>query len=873
VLTQLRTGQLSSHGVLLILGEPGSGKSTLLKEWHARWVDGLVVPRLGLRVPVLVRVREVQPEHLAGTPDTMADRLWEHHGHTAAKAVSKNSLAAAVFDLPLRLFTPVWLLDGLDEAQSPGAFRERELWERLAALPGDVAATCRTAMFQSARPEAAGLIAREHHILGLEPLVEQPSFLAKALETERKDAAGAPELVRRLNASPALRPLAAIPLLLRLVAQMGDPLALPNNRAGFYDQVTNELWNRRVRTQKNFDDVADARDTALATLAGAMGLSTLEADRDQLKLAGITGDMKDKLRQSELLHFDDRRRSAVFPHLTFQEFHLARSWLGRDFAGVLNMHWDDPQYEEALALLVALHWNIGQASADEVERKLRAFVDDWRARHARDRTELWRIRRSPHVVAISLVRRAGVNPRDPLLGAADAPSAVRRNLARRSSIPVAALSLLAKDADAGVRSAVAENAKNAATPSDLLALLAKDPFMHNTVANNPATPPGALAFLAKHSWSVVERQVARHAATPPDVLAFFAKDITSGIRGDVAGNAATPPNVLALLAKDANAGVRGHVARNHATPLDLLTLLFKDADAGVRSNVARNHATPLDLLTLLSKDADAGVRGHVARNPAALLDSLALLSTDADAGVRGHVARNPATPPDVRMLLAKDADAGVRGEIARDAATPPDTLSFLAKDTHKFVRSMVAGNAVTLPDTLSLLAKDADEYVRRYVAGNAATPPDVLALLAKDDKPGVRQEIAGNAATPPDALALLTRDFHDYVRNVVARNTATPPDVLTRLAKSCLLFGDDPTIAGEVAGNPATPPDALALLAKHRNVAVRYPIARNAATPPDALILLAGTDTNAEVRKLAAGNAATLPEDLWLLTRSSDDLR
>jgi predicted NACHT family NTPase len=44
----------------VILGEPGAGKSTLLQRWFDTWAAELLEPRLGLAVPVLVRLRECQ---------------------------------------------------------------------------------------------------------------------------------------------------------------------------------------------------------------------------------------------------------------------------------------------------------------------------------------------------------------------------------------------------------------------------------------------------------------------------------------------------------------------------------------------------------------------------------------------------------------------------------------------------------------------------------------------------------------------------------------------------------------------------------------------------------------------------------------------
>jgi hypothetical protein len=212
VLDSIRHSTLSGHGVQVIFGEPGAGMTTLLEQWHVRWIAGLKTPRLLERVPVMIRMKDVTAGELCTTPAAMAERLWER-GLAAAKQVAKDTLAAKIFDLPGYLFAPTWFLDGLDEAQVP--INDRSFWERLAALPGNVVATCRTAVYQIARQEAARSVMREFCILGVRR-DEQLPFLTKALAAQGQAPVRAPELVRWLNANPALRSLASVPLLLHL---------------------------------------------------------------------------------------------------------------------------------------------------------------------------------------------------------------------------------------------------------------------------------------------------------------------------------------------------------------------------------------------------------------------------------------------------------------------------------------------------------------------------------------------------------------------------------------------------------------------------------------------------------------------------------
>jgi hypothetical protein len=235
---------------------------------------------LGVQIPVLVRLRDVPREALAGDPAAVADTLWAK-GVAAGQDTAKGTAAAGVFNLPARVFTPVWLLDGLDELAAP-PIADRGLWDLLRALPGDVVLTCRTAVFQPARAEIAGRIGREWRLLGLKPEEEQAQFLARAYAARGWDPSRALEAVRELNVNPALRPLAAMPLLLELVAEAGLRLTFPATRAKFYEEATNALWARRLDDRPELFDLAPERDAALAALAAAMDLVTLEAGPEEM---------------------------------------------------------------------------------------------------------------------------------------------------------------------------------------------------------------------------------------------------------------------------------------------------------------------------------------------------------------------------------------------------------------------------------------------------------------------------------------------------------------------------------------------------------------------------------------------------------------
>ncbi len=808
----------------VILGEPGAGKSWLLEHWHASWLRGLGATRLGMAVPVLVRLRELAPETMRGKPEAVADRLWDH-ALAAGQAVAKGCASASVLDRPGRLVTPVWLLDGLDEVSGhPG---DAALWDTIGALPGAVALTCRTAVFQQVQREVAGRHTPPWRILDLKPGDEQTAYLRLALDADGKDPARAPALIRALDANAALRPLAASPLLLSLVAEVCDTLTLPANRAAFYTEATRTLWQRKLAGRAERALTAE-RDAALAALAETTGVARIEADETALVQAAITGPLREALRVSGLLTFDERRERVAFPHLTFQEFHLARAWLGRPLRDVLDAHWADLRAEEALGLLLALHDAASRRA--EVEAVLQAFVSDWRARHRADPSVLWRIGRSPMRVALRLLARAGIVLTDPLLGASGAPAMVRIAIARMAGIAPAALTSLALDANSDVR---------------------------QSVAWNTATSLQTLAILVNDTDAEVRWRATHKMARMPDTVAAFAEDEDAEVRRGVAGNTAAPAETLAALATDADAEVRRRVAGNPATPPETLAALAKDANADVRSSAGENTGTPPETLATLTKDNQAHVRGAIAQNAATTLEALAALAEDNEVYVRWRVAQNTATPPKTLATLAKDASADVRRGVAENATMSPDTLAVLAKDAVADVRQSVARNGATTPGTLAALANDAHPDVRWRVALNPATPSGTLSALAKDADAYVRECVAWNRATPPETLAALAEDADADVRKCVAWNRATPPETLAALAEDA-----DAEVRRCVASNPATPPDALGDLALDAHGDVRRCVAENPATPPDALGALA-KDADAFVRRRFAANQSTLLEDLY----------
>ncbi len=837
----------------LILGEPGAGKTRLMEHWHATWLRQLPQPVLGMRVPVLVRFKDIPRSVLAGDPAAVADALWSSGLAVGKSQVKGTASAAAIFGVSPRVFTPIWLLDALDELSGPIA--DRGLWDLLRALPGEVALTCRTAVFQAARAEIADLIGNEWRILGLEPQ-EQEEFLRLAYVEEGTDPGRAPEMVRDLNANASLSPLAASPLMLNLVAEAGPNLKLPATRAGFYEAATNALWERRLRNRPDQLDLTPERDAALAALAARLGLNALETRQEALRETAVGRELREALRLSGLLRFDDRHGRIGFPHLTFQEFHLARALVPRPFADVLDDHWSDARYEETLALLIALHAEEGRGRL--IEAGLRDFVAKARAAHAANPQPFWSLGRSPLRTALHLLARAAVPTLALPLELKDEPALLRFAIVRDPATPGAALAALVRDPDTHVRRWAA---RNVATPGAALAALVRDPDtgVRRGAAGNPATPGAALAEFARDPDTEVREAAAWNAATPGAALAALVRDPDTGVRRWAAGNATTQAAALAEFARDpdkSDTSMRRWAAGNAATPAAALAELARDPEKDIREAAAGNAATPGAALVELARDPDTDVRRWAAGNVATPGAALAEFARDLATDVRRWAARNVATPGATLAELARDPDMGVRRKAAENAATPGAALAELARDPDTGVRRGAARNAATPAAVLAELARNPNTGVRRGAAENAATPGAALAELARDPEKNVRWLVVRNAATPGTALAELARDPEKKVREAAAWNAATPGAALAELARD-----PDTGVRRKAAENAATPGAALAELARDPDAEVREAAAENAATPGAALAELAW-DPDEDVHKEAAGNARTLLEDL-----------
>lgn len=168
----------------------------------------------------------------------------------------------------------------------------------------------------------------------------------------------------------------------------------------------------------------------------------------------------------------------------------------------------------------------------------------------------------------------------------------------------------------------------------LLRKLAKDDdkYMRELAAGacGPGTPKELVQALARDADLGVRMALAQNYSIPQELLAELANDKDRFVRYAIARNRMTTPKTLWKLARDKDSMVRSHVARHPATPSKTLAELVQDKDSTVRYNLARRRNLPVAMLSILAADEGPYVRLGVAENPSTPHDVLQALARDKD---------------------------------------------------------------------------------------------------------------------------------------------------------------------------------------------------------------------------------------------------
>ncbi|MEO3821067.1 hypothetical protein [Plantactinospora sp. B24E8] len=349
---------------------------------------------------------------------------------------------------------------------------------------------------------------------------------------------------------------------------------------------------------------------------------------------------------------------------------------------------------------------------------------------------------------------------------------VRRKVARRVFVPVDDLAEaygrspeeLARDADPGIRAAVAEAWWAAPAPVRIALLTDPDPTVRAAASRRAQPPVPAELHPACLADPATRAHVAGYAELT-DVVAFaLATAPDHGTRQAVARNPRLSAEVVAVLVADPHPFVRGvmiqHPGVDERTRDRLHAELVAERAAGsIEARVALEGdlAVPtwvrdLPLPARLSYLDSPHVVFRRALATCRDLPSEAWqrLDADPDRRVRRSAATRPDVPPEVlERLVREDGDGGpLRPRLVEHPNFPAAAFARFAEDPEPRVRRLALAGPDLPPDLLGRLAVDPEPSVRRAAAGHPGLDPARVADLLADEDPEVVLAAAANPGLP-----------------------------------------------------------------------------------------------------------------------------
>jgi hypothetical protein len=343
---------------IVVRGEPGSGKSALAEYLAVRLARAILEGspiRLRPLVPILVRLNE-----------------WSERGVdflTYLQDKKNGWLANTEFGDDFADTVRKWvdsgecylLLDGLDEVTKD---RDKfisglQKFGSAIARNSHIVVTTRSVGYHNELTGGAGF--QHYELLPFEQ--RQIRQFAQGYFADAPDKVE--RLQKALQSTPQMRPLAANPLLLKIMCwRMALGLPLPERRKMLYEWAVHELLKRRTPTYPSGDRIEVLRKVALhffeRNKQAFEEADLLMKTREILCERGFTdprdGDriLDDITHNSGLLSPAGPGMYRFFIHLTFHEYFTADEIAQRDdWLEICNKHKWDERWEEVLRLVTA----------------------------------------------------------------------------------------------------------------------------------------------------------------------------------------------------------------------------------------------------------------------------------------------------------------------------------------------------------------------------------------------------------------------------------------------------------------------------------------------------------------------------------------
>jgi HEAT repeat protein len=380
------------HRTIVLLGDPGAGKSAVTRYLALALSDGRAEPRLAAlrhHLPILIELRS----YLAHLGDGRCEDFLDYLDHQA-RGGARLGLRREALESFLRTDgKALFLFDGLDEILEPQ--RRAEVADQIAAFAAEYSAvrilvTSRVVGYARRTLTDAGF---DHFTLDDLDNAQIDQFLHGWYSLEMPDRPGEAQTQRErigaaIRSSPAIRELAGNPLLLTILAIIGNRERLPEARRKLYDHAADVLishWELREHHGDSEPLDTDSKKALLQRLAFQMqsqegGLSGNYIESSQLvrvfedylveryqygrgKANMMAHSMIDQFRERNFILGRYGQRLYGFVHRTFLEFFCAQAivdrfhrddpdWSITRLRALFTEHWADPSWREVLRLVV-----------------------------------------------------------------------------------------------------------------------------------------------------------------------------------------------------------------------------------------------------------------------------------------------------------------------------------------------------------------------------------------------------------------------------------------------------------------------------------------------------------------------------------------
>jgi hypothetical protein len=355
--------------ILAVVGVPGSGKTTLLRHTARALCRH---PRGRRRtVPVLLYLRDHVTKIVANPRVSLPELIVDTLGRMG------TTEPPGWFEQHLRVGRVVVLLDGLDEVAKKEDRTKVSAWvaEQTRQYPrNDFVITSRPQGYRDAPIESAVVVQVRNFtgeqvirlIHGWYLAIERHATNESGPDVHLRANEAADDLLKRLDANPALHDLTVNPLLLTMIANVHRFRgALPGSRTDLYAEICQVMLSRRQEAKNLTVELpGDKKEALLRRLAFVMMQKQIrDVARNDLiaELKPLLRRMSTKLTEEKFLADVSsngiliERESGLysFAHLTFQEYLAAGYVRDNGLAQALANTVDDPWWRETTLLFTA----------------------------------------------------------------------------------------------------------------------------------------------------------------------------------------------------------------------------------------------------------------------------------------------------------------------------------------------------------------------------------------------------------------------------------------------------------------------------------------------------------------------------------------